>query len=242
MSAPAATLTLVRYTPAAAVFGALHMATQRRPLGREPGLRFARLLGTGGGIGFSARPDLLTWALFAAWESRDAWERFDVASPVMRQYRERGDEAYTVVLAPLSSHGRWDGAEPFGPLAGAPRQADDGAPVAVLTRATIRTARALRFWARVPHVDGTLRDHPDLLASFGFGEVPWLRQGTLSVWRSAAAMRSWAYAQGGPHADVVHRTRAERWYAEELFARFRPLGTRGTLRGADPLAGVLPRV
>lgn len=242
MSAAVATLTLVRYTPASAVFGALHMATQRRLLAREPGLRFARLLGTGGGIGFSARPDLLTWALFAAWESRDAWVRFDAASPVMAQYRARGREAYTVVLAPLSSHGRWDGAQPFGPLADGPPRPDDQAPVAVLTRATIRPARALRFWERVPHVDGTLRGHSDLLASFGFGEVPYLRQGTLSVWRSAAAMRAWAYQEGGPHADVVQRTRDERWYAEELFARFRPLGTRGTLRGVDPLDGVLPQL
>ena len=147
MSAPAATLTLVRYTPAAAVFGALHMATQRRLLAREPGLRFARLLGTGGGIGFSARPDLRTWALFAAWESRDAWERFDAASPVMRQYRERGSEAYTVLLAPLSSHGRWDGAEPFGLPAPAARRPDDGAPVAVLTRATIRTLLTRPRWS-----------------------------------------------------------------------------------------------
>ncbi len=69
--------------------------------------------------------------------------------------------------------------------------------------------------------------------------MPWLRQATLSVWRSGAAMRGWAY-RTPEHAEVVRRTRAEGWYSEELFARFRLLGTRGSWGGGDPLAGLLP--
>ena len=222
----------------AAVAGAWHMAAQRPLLAREGGLRFARLLGTGAGIGFSKKPDLRTWALFASWEGRDAWERFHAESPVMRQYRQRGTEVYTLLLDPLSAHGRWDGAEPFA-LAGGPRRPGDDEPVAILTRATLRLGRALAFWERVPHVDDTLRGHPDLLASFGVGELPWVRQATVSVWRSAAAMRAWAY-DTPQHAEVVRRTRDEGWYAEELFARFRLLGTRGTWNGTDPLASVSP--
>ena len=229
-----ATLTVVRYSAARAVLGAVRVATDVPALARTPGLRFFRTLGTGSGIGFSAKPDLRAWALFASWESVDDWERFRGESRVMRRHDAR-EEVYSLLLAPVDHHGRWGGAEPFGPPAGGASIADDE-PVAVLTRATIRPARARAFWSRVAPVDGTLRGEPGLLATFGFGEVPWLRQGTLSVWRTRAAMEAWAYRTPA-HAETVRRTREEGWYAEELFARFRFLRSYGTLRGGDPLAG-----
>lgn len=230
-----ATLTVVRYSPARAVLGAVRVATDARRLARTPGLRFAMSMGTGSGIGFSAKPDLRTWALFATWESADAWDRFRAASPLLRRHDAR-EEVYSLLLAPAGAHGRWGGAEPFGPLGGVSPLTDDE-PAAVLTRARIRPTRARRFWSRVAPVDHTLRDRPGLLLTLGFGEVPWLRQGTLSVWRTRAAMEAWAY--GTPaHAETVRRTREEGWYAEELFARLRFLRSYGTLRGRDPLASL----
>ncbi len=232
-----ATFTAVRYRPARAGWGALHMATQRPLLARTPGLRFARLLGMGRGLGFSALPDPLRWGLLAVWEHPDHYERFDAGSAVARQYRQRGAEAYTLLLEPVSAHGRWAGVQPFGAPVAPPPGADE--PVVVLTRAAIRLRRAARFWEQVPAVDRTLQGHPALALTFGVGEVPWVRQATLSVWRSALAMREWAY-RTPRHAEVVRRTRDEGWYSEELFARFRLRATRGSWNGADPLAPLLP--
>jgi hypothetical protein len=238
LSAPLVTFTAVRYRGAAAAWGALHMATQRRLLARTPGLAFSQLLGMGSGIGFSAVPDLGAWGLVAVWRTPDHFDHFDADSAVMRQYRRRGSEVYTLLLRPFQAHGRWGGTEPFGTVENAaPPPA--GAPVVVLTRAAIRLRRAARFWARVPAVDRTLHDHPELVLTFGVGEVPWVRQATLSVWRSAAGMRAWAYATP-EHAEVVRRTREEGWYSEELFARFSLVATRGSWQGADPLAPLLP--
>jgi heme-degrading monooxygenase HmoA len=232
---PFVSFTAVRYSGIGAVAGALHMATQRPLLWRVPGLRFWQLLGTGSGIGFSKKPDLRTWALLAVWESEEAWERFRTGSRVMAQYRRRGEEMYTLLLRPISAHGRWDGVEPFGALPRRTPAEDAEEPVVVLTRAAIRLRRQLRFWSLVAPVDETLRGNPDLLLTFGVGEVPYLRQATLSVWRSERAMREWAYGSEH-HLEAVRRTRAEGWYAEELFARFRLLRSYGTVQGRDPLA------
>jgi hypothetical protein len=211
------------------------MAAQRPLLPRVPGLRLGKLLGTGSGGGFSKKPDLRTWALFAVWGTQHAWEHFRNESRVMEQYRSRGEEVYSLLLQPLAAHGRWGGIDPFGTLSRTGAGSTNNGPVVVLTRAAIRLRRQLRFWSAVPRVDQSLRGEPALLLSFGIGEVPYLRQGTLSVWSTGEAMKQWAYASE-LHRDVIHRTRAENWYAEELFARFRLLRTYGRLNGSDPLA------
>ena len=230
---PLTTFTAVRYAPRNAFWGALHMATQRLPLMRQPGLRFWKLVGMGSGIGFSAKPDPLMWGLLAVWDSAADWERFRDSGRTMRQYRSRGDESYTLLLQPTSGHGRWAGVEPFS-TARAHREYPDE-QVVVLTRATLRLRRAFRFWSWVGPVEQELRTAPDLLLSFGIGEAPWVRQATLSVWKSTEAMQRFAYGSAA-HREVIRRTRDEGWYAEELFARFRLLGTEGTLHGRDPLA------
>jgi len=68
----------------------------------------------------------------------------------------------------------------------------------------------------------------------GIGESPIGLQGTFSLWRDNAALTR--YASGPAHLEAIRRTGEVGWYAEELFARFEVLGTRGTVAGRDPLA------
>ena len=211
------------------------MGFDRPVLSRTPGLRFWRLMGTGRGISMTLAADLRRWALFAVWEDESALDAFLAGSEPMAVRRALGAEAYDVKLAPLRVRGGWGGSNPLGEVAGEP---DADGPVAVLTRATIRVRRLLPFYRSVPPPSDELARQPGMLASVGVGEWPLARQGTFSLWASADDVR--AYALTPDHREVMRRTRAENWYSEELFARFRPFGERGTWDGRDPLAGVRP--
>jgi hypothetical protein len=90
----------------------------------------------------------------------------------------------------------------------------------------LRVAGAAAFWRAIEPVSASLRGQEGVVAAFGVGEAPVGYQGTVSIWRGAADIVRFAYRQP-EHAAVVARTPRQRWYAEELFARFRVLDVTG---------------
>ena len=182
---------------------AARLGSDRIRLRRVPGLRFARVLGTGRGSSTAFGADPTRTALFAVWEAPAALDAFEAGFFGTRAARivAGGGEAYTVRLALVSGRGRWGGRDV---LDGMARAVPDG-PLAVLTRAVVRPTAWLRFASAATPVSGE-------------------------------AVRE--FARGEAHAAVVARTEPERWYAEELFARFVPLSSRGTWDGRDPLTSV----
>ncbi len=208
------------------------MAFDRPVLAGTGGLRFARLLGTGRGAALSLGADLRRWGLFAVWEDDAALDRFLAESAVPAGWREAGQETWSVRLRYAGGHGRWGGRDPFGGIT--PVVLSPGERVAVLTRATIRPRRLVRFYRAVPAVDHALASADGCLRAVGIGEWPVARQATFSLWRDTAAIRDFAF-RAGPHRTVINRTREEDWYAEECFARFVPYGSAGAWDGEDPL-------
>lgn len=219
----------------------LRMATHRRSVRGQPGLRFAKLLGTGRGETFTLRDsDWGHWAILACWVDEAAAEAFEVSRPV-RAWDAGATERLRLVLRPLASRGAWSRRQPFGDPAAHPFPWSG--PVASLTRARVRRRLAKRFWAAVPAVNAELGAAEGLRLAFGIGDAPAALLGTFSVWDSADAVRAFAYASPH-HRHAVRASRSEHWHAEELFARFAVLASEGTYRGRPlrlPLAAGPPR-
>lgn len=224
------TLHLWRVGPRGVPAAVLRMGRDRGRVRRTPGLRFAKLLGTGDGSTFTLRDaDPLRWGLLATWADAAAAAGFE-STAVVRDWERDALESLRLDLRPIASRGTWSGRAPFGDPA--PTRTDG--PVLALTRARLRLAAAPSFWRAVPPVGADLRGRPGLRAAMAIGEAPVGLQGTVSVWESARAMTD--FARDPAHAAVVARTEPERWYAEELFARFAVVGGRGTFDGRDLLA------
>jgi len=197
--------------PRRTVGGALlRMAREPRRLRALPGVRFAKLLGTGTGTTFGpGDADPTRYAAVVAWDGPADPDEVDRSWARIAVAKARLD------LIPLTSRGSWSRTTPFGE----PTRAHADGPVLALTRARLRPSRTLTFWRAVPPVARELAGAPGLLAGFGVGEAPIGWQGTVSMWRSAADLTAFAYRQP-EHRAVVARTPTDRWYAEDLFARF----------------------
>lgn len=210
--------------------GAVPFAVARmgldRALLRRSRARFWKLLGTSAGGMFRVRDaDPRHWAALTAWDEERAADRF-ARSATVRGWDAFAAERLTLLLAPLSARGRWAGRRPFGEPV--PRHV--AGPVASLTRARIRPSRARAFWRTVPDVSADLLRAPGLRLALGLGEAPLGWQATFSVWDDADALADFAYRRPA-HADAVLRTPQERWFAEELFARFEVLHMSGRFHG-----------
>jgi hypothetical protein len=218
---------LVRHHRALAALTGL--ATDRRELGRVPGLVLGHLLGTGYGRRTSVGIEVHRTALFAVWNDEPALDRFLASSAMVARWH-RDCEVYSLRLRGLDGHGRWKGIDVLACL----QPGMSVGPVAVLTRADVRPRHWLRFARAGGPVSHELQRAPGLLAVAGVGEAPLGKLGTFSLWRSIDDARAFAY--GMPrHAAVVRRTRAEGWYGEELFACFEPYAREGTWDGRDPM-------
>lgn len=199
------------------------------PFAGVEGLRFSRLLGSGGGNGFAKRPNLGVYALVAHWADRPAADRFFATHPWPLATRARTRARATFFLRATMTHGEWDGQRPFPNDRAA---YDPARPVAVITRATIRPRKLLDFWRYVPQTSAAVYDHPERKLSVGVGEYPLFMQATFSLWTSGRAMQAFAY-RGDHHAEVVRLTRERDWYKEEMFTRFTVEDYVGEWPGTD---------
>lgn len=198
------------------------------------GMQVGKMLGSGSGNGFQIAPNFGVYGFLGIWDHPDAAQAFFATHPFFKQTAQKATEHWTIFLRTFTAHGKWDGIEPF-QITETYREGD---PIAVLTRATIRTRHLPYFWRFVPPVSHSIEQREGLLFSIGIGELPIVQQATFSLWENAQSMKAYAY-QSRYHSEVVKKTREMGWYKEELFARFVPYATQGSWEGKNCLKSFL---
>ena len=205
-------------------FAFLSMAIDRMRSRKFTGISFSKLLGTGSGKTFTpGDADLTRWGMVVVVDKNRVSD-FD-SSAIVVNWRKRSTSEFRAVLSPLSSHGLWAKTNPFD--FAAPLSNPD-AQIAAITRARIKWHQNFRFWGAVPPVVTDLHNSPGLITAIGIGEAPIGLQGTFSLWKSAAALRDFAY-KGQAHQVAIKQTETIGWYSEELFARFEVIELRGEI-------------
>lgn len=189
-------------------------------VGKVKGLQFIKFLGSGAINGFSILPDFSTYALLAVWENEAAADLFFSNHRLIKDYLNHSHHSKTHFLQNTMSHGQWNKKNPFTAV----QPFNPNAPVAVLTRATIKKRSLWAFWRQVPSASVAVENTPGLRFAIGVGEAPLIHQATFSIWDSGTQMMSYAYT-GNPHKGIIKETRTQKWYKEELFARFIPYKT-----------------
>ena len=219
-----AVLLVVDFQRAAEPWGWWRLVRGPGALSGTPGLRFARVLGSGHDGRFGLRPSRSVQGLFAVFADAPQAVAFADHHPLVAAYRSRARESALLLLRPTSARGSWGGRTIAPSAAGAA-----GGPVASLTRASIRPLRAARFWRRAPPAQASLEGAAGCRFAVGLGEAPLLRQATFSLWDDAAAMD--AYARSGAHLQAIRAAYDGGFFAESMFVRFEPLRLEGHWRG-----------
>jgi hypothetical protein len=136
-------------------------------------------------------------------------------------------------MKPMQTKGLWSGGNPFTPSS----ELDANNPLmAVITRATIKPNKVLKFWRFVPISQRPIqRGCEGLIYTKGVGEVPIVQMATFSVWENLDALKNYAY-NSIEHREAIKKTHQINWYKEEMFTRFQPYKTMGKWEGKDLLA------
>jgi hypothetical protein len=251
----------VRYPKYRGFAGLLSMALFRLPLLFNRKITFWKLLGCGKNGTFDIHPDWRQYSVLTIgrWQFLGTSFQLPVSAQCLVNETKNNSklktvnyrliygsfinwwwqffkcETYTIILEPIEGYGCWDGEKIFGDI---PKESEYEGLIAVLTRATIRLKRLKSFWQHVDSVASKTIAASGLILSAGIGELPWIKQGTFSVWQSKEHMKAFAY-QLREHTEVIKKTRAENWYSEEMFIRFKPVAALGSLKGINPLDGKL---
>lgn len=196
------------------------MGVAPRQLKKISGLQFFKFLGTGGGEGFSLKPDFSTYAFLGVWDDLASYKNCFQKHPVFLKYKQRAASQRELIMNPLKSNGLWSGTNPFETQEKI--STDGNFKAVVITRATLRWNRLISFWKAVPAASKAIEKAVGVHYFKGIGEWPFIQQATVSIWENFESVNTFAYKDKA-HAAIVKKTRQMKWYKEDLFSRFQLL-------------------
>lgn len=194
-----------------------------------PGLRDAR-------AGLTARftdsviPDpafgRAMWLAF--WDDEASLDRYlESKSPLVEMFQK----GLTIRMVPLRSHGAWPG---FPTELGDDHVAYDG-PVVVMTLGLLRLRRSFAWTQASNRVQKQFLTAPGVIWAMGASRPP-LFAATVTVWESATAASTFAHQPGGAHSTAIDENAGNPLMRQEIFARFKPCSSTGSLGPAPDLA------
>ncbi len=220
---------LVDYLSQHRGWGWLRLAQGATALKGTPGLLFAKVMGSGHNGGFSLRPSSSHQGLLCLFSHQREAEAF-IRGPQVQAYVQRARESWMGLFGITSSRGSWDqqtwGVTPESSLF-QPLQAS--APMAALTRASIRPVKAMSFWRHAPAAQSDLNQAPGCQLAMGLGEAPLIRQCTFSLWDDTESM--YQYAHSGAHQQAIQAAYKQEFFSESMFVRMRGISMSGQWQG-----------
>lgn len=179
------------------------------------GLNFIKSMGSGGGKGFDFTPSFTTYCWLLVWDNKEYADEFFNSNSYFKKYLSKATATKVHYLQNVISHGLWSKVNPFIKTT----EFKDNDTVVVLTRARIKLRRIVQFWTKVGRTANELYKFDDLKFAIGVGELPFIQQATVSIWKNMESVKNYAY-KDETHKRVISLTRKYNWYSEELFARF----------------------
>jgi hypothetical protein len=221
-------LVVIRYPKFLSFLGFLSMALFHFPLFFKKNIRFYKLMGTGKNGSFDIVPDLSQWSIILFFNKAEfpdqeiqQLSKALLGNFILSWLKLFNTSNKFLLLEPYAGHGSWDG-NSF--VQNRKSEMTVEGRIGVLTRASIRLNRLAAFWKAVPSTSKDMDKNDGFVYSIGIGEIPLIKQATFSIWESETQMKNYAYKMRA-HQEVIKITRAERWYSEEMFLRFKIIKT-----------------
>ena len=186
------------------------------------GLHFYKMLGTGSSPGFSMYPDFSTYALLQTWSSKHEAESYFSSNTYFKKILSKAHSHRIIFMTPFKSSGLWGGENPFTTHF----KSSEIVKIGVITRATIHFTKLAHFWKSVKSASNAISEANGVSFFKGIGELPFIQQATFSIWESEEDINNFAYSNTS-HKKIVSKTKKQKWYKEDLFARFHILSDTG---------------